>query len=360
MSDEERISIEAAAWLVRRDDGLDGAGQDRYLDWLAADPRHGEWIARHQQTWGDFDQLAHWCPKHSRTPNPDLLARPLPVAVARRQALIRWAVPLGCAAAVMLVAWVSFFTGSNGSKSFLAESVASAPPSSGHRLLEDGSMVELNRDSEIVVEFTPEIRRVRLLRGEAYFTVAKDAQRPFVVRANGVDARAVGTVFNVRVAGGEVEVLVTEGRVQVDALPGGMREVASNGAELSGGEAVKLAVSATPKQALLEAGQRAVVSLSDPSDSLQVLKVSAEDMDRLRGWQTKLLDFSSTPLAEVVAEFNRHNRIKIVIADDSIRAIPVVASFRADNVEGFVRLLEISCGVNVERREGELVLRRNR
>ena len=82
-------------------------------------------------------------------------------------------------------------------------------------MLDDGSVAELNRGAEIEVNYTVAERRVVLRRGEALFTVAKNPARPFVVRAGGVDVRAVGTAFNVKLAGPNLEVLVTEGTVHV-------------------------------------------------------------------------------------------------------------------------------------------------
>jgi transmembrane sensor len=80
--------------------------------------------------------------------------------------------------------------------------------------LPDGSLVELKEGSRIAVDFSAEQRQVRLV-GEAHFQVARDAARPFVVNAQGVMVRAVGTAFSVRVDSDEVQVLVTHGSVHV-------------------------------------------------------------------------------------------------------------------------------------------------
>src|SRR5204863_5888557 len=83
----------------------------------------------------------------------------------------------------------------------------------------DGSVVELNRGAVVSAHFTASERRMRLVSGEANFKVAKDPQRPFVVEARGVAVRAVGTAFNVRIDAVSVEVLVTEGVVNVAQPP---------------------------------------------------------------------------------------------------------------------------------------------
>src|SRR5690606_20213445 len=141
-------------------------------------------------------------------PDPDLLARP-----RRRSRFIAPAL-LAAAAAMAVLAALRFREAPPGRRPEVA-AVARVEPDLVH--LPDGSRVEIHPGGEIAERFTPGERRVSLLRGEAYFTVAKNPDRPFVVEANGVAVHAVGTAFNVRLPTDEaaVEVLVTEGIVHV-------------------------------------------------------------------------------------------------------------------------------------------------
>lgn len=362
LSEEERlISMAAAEWIVRRDSGFNPADQDRYFEWLAADPRHGEWVARHQKTWQRFDPLLG--DQESVAAGGlflPALEEPHPKFAAR--AGKAWLAPAGWAiAAVLVIAAFSSFRSAEGVNpgTLASNAVSSTGPQSEHRLLDDGSMVELNRGAAIAVDFSAGLRRVRLLRGEAYFTVAHDASRPFVVQAKDVSARALGTVFNVRLENDTIEVLVTEGRVHVEKAEAADDPALRSPAAAPATPQPVAEKASLPAQVVLEAGQRAVVGREPEDEPIQVLKVSANDMERLLSWQTRLLDFSSAPLAEVVAEFNRHNLSKLVIADDSLNTLPIVASFRADNVEGFLRLLEITADVKVDRHPGRIVLRRS-
>lgn len=324
---EHVIDLAAAEWLVQRDRGFTAKEQDEFFQWLATDPRHGEWLAIHDRTWRDFNRLAQWRPEHSSEPNPDLLARRRP----RRN--WAWSAALAAAAGIALAfgVWQWQLRTEHDRPAALA-----ASPGVRHQVLPDGTAVELNRGAEIEVAFTPAERRVRLVRGEAHFAVTKNPLRPFIVRANGVDVRAVGTAFDVRLGAESVEVLVTEGHVQVSPPS-----------------------SSVP---VLAAGQRTVVSFSAEAPPPQVLNVTPAEMAERLAWQPQLLDFSSTSLASVVEEFNRRSTsTKLVIADPELGRLPIVASVRSDNIEGFVRALELTAGVRTERRgENEIVLHQAR
>ena len=326
-----RIDLAAAEWLVRRDRGFTPQEQDEFFHWLSEDPRHGEWFAIHDETWREFNLLAEWRPEHGSEPNPDLLAG--------RRAGRPWlwltvaSTAVAASLAVTLALWRPWAEpASDGTAAKVAGVIQ-------HRLLPDGSEVELNRGAAIEIEFTPAERRVRLVRGEAHFAVAKNPARPFIVRANGVDVRAVGTAFDVRLDPESVEVLVTEGHVQVQ-MP-------------------------TATVPVLGAGQRTVVSFAPTAAPPRVFDVSPEEMARRLAWQPQLLDFSSTPLANVVAEFNRRaengHGVRFIIADPELASFPIEGWIRSDNREAFVRALELSGDVRVERRgEKEIVLHKAR
>lgn len=319
-----RLTREAAEWVARMDRGLAAGEQDAFSDWLAADPRHRETLARVRAHWARLDALEPAVA--GAEPDPDLLAppsrvRPLFVATL-------------AAAAAAVFAGVLYWQTVAPARS--EEVVIAATVEPAARVLTDGSVVALDPQTEMTVRYTTEERHVRLDRGEAHFAVTRDPDRPFVVRAAGVDIRAVGTAFKVRVDAQEVEVIVTEGRVQVDPAP-----------------ALEPAASASP---VLEARQRAIVSRTNPSAPPQIDALPADAVERLLARRHRPLDFNAAPLREIVAEFNRHNPVRIVVADPEVADIRISASFRADNVDGFVRLLQARFPVRVERRGDEIVL----
>lgn len=324
----EAIVTAASEWLARRDRGLTPAEQDAYLEWLRQDDRHGVAITRLEKSWGALDLLAEWRPEHSAQPNPDLLAVP-----HRRW---KWVAGFAAIAAALVVGIFVAPQLSESSPGARVERLAEL------RTLADGSVVELNKGAEIAVEFTAAERHIRLVRGEAYFTVAKNPARPFVVTAGGVRVRAVGTVFNVRLNGSDVDVLVTEGKVRVDPPkpdePG---------------------VSGALNAAMVGAGERTTVNAAVPTPlAPQVVEVTPAEVEHALAWQGVRIKFDNTSLADAVREFNRYHReTRLVVDDPRIARLPLGGNFRADNADAFVRMLESTAGVHAELRDGRYILR---
>jgi transmembrane sensor len=331
-SSPDDAELEASRWIVRIDAGLSAEEQDALSEWLAADGRHRELLAVQKAKWKALDRLENWRPVYSAEPNPDLLARPR----RRPSRTAMWLGGVAAGLALALALWRLPAPAVLDTSPVATEAVEVAAYES--RELEDGSRVELNRGARFRVVYTADERHVYLLSGEAFFEVAKDAARPFVVHAGGMGVRAIGTAFNVRVEPSAVDVFVTGGRVQVQpahSAPSPRAQGAAPGA-------------------MLEAGERVQVARGAQVDRMEVVKVTAEEADRLLAWKPRLLEFSATPLAEVVAEFNRRNRVRLVLGDPALEQLPIEASFRSDNVEGFVRVLELTAGVKA-RRAGEVI-----
>jgi transmembrane sensor len=189
----------------------------------------------------------------------------------------------------------------------------------------DGSEVTLNTNSEIRVAVTERERRVELQQGEAFFKVAKDSQRPFVVVVGDQRVVAVGTRFSVRRNEEDIQVVVTEGKVRLEST-GSLQPVAAG----------------------------TIARASNAGVLLQKTDLAAAE--EFLSWREGILVFRETTLADAVNEFNRYNIHKIVIADPGVAALRVAGNFRANNVAAFVRLLERGYPLRVERQGEEFVL----
>lgn len=213
--------------------------------------------------------------------------------------------------------------------------------------LADGSKVTLNTNTSIRVSLSDHERRVQLDRGEAFFEVAKDRSRPFVVYAGDKRVVAVGTKFSVRRENGDVQVVVTEGRVNLAAA-----EIASAppGTPGAGAGSAEIAI---PSSTFLDAGAIARTSHRE----VLVRKDAAADAERLLSWRRGYVSFDNVALADAAAEFNRYNTRKIVIADPAIAAIRVGGNFRSDNSDAFLALIQSGFPIVVEQDGDRVVLK---
>jgi len=194
--------------------------------------------------------------------------------------------------------------------------------------LRDGSNITLNTASQVHVELTPTERHVRLDKGEAFFEVAKDPNRPFIVQVDGKRVIAVGTKFSVRRNGNDIRVAVSDGKVRVEHTPSPLR-VRAEGA---GGEASQGNGSA---DVFVPAGSVA----STDNDRVMVHEESLAAVEDNLSWRQGYLTFHDTSLADAIAEFNRYNTHRITIEDPKIAAIRISGTFRAINYQAFVRVL---------------------
>jgi transmembrane sensor len=221
--------------------------------------------------------------------------------------------------------------------------------------LADGSRVTLNTDSALQVALKARERVVNLERGEAYFEVAKEKARPFIVNVGNKRVIAVGTQFSVRRDGDSVQVIVTEGTVRMEELgaPGSTQSpVAWSSAGPSG---VIPSAGGSAGGVLLPAGSIARAH----ADALLVQKEGSADIEKRLSWRTGQLIFRDTPLSEAVAEFNRYNERKFVIQDPSIGALQLGGIFRATNIDPFIELLKQGFPVRATEEGNRILLTHN-
>jgi transmembrane sensor len=341
---DDPIEEVASDWLTQREAGFSLAQKRAFERWCRADPRHAAAVVRLDATCALLRKLPRVRAElQTVVPFP---VKPRVTVPVRKFPALRVVLAMAAAVALAALGWWRW-AGPQPSLQVYATSNGGYE----HVVLADGSVVELNANSEARVDLLPNERRVNLLRGEAHFTVAPDAARPFVVSAHGVAVEAVGTAFNIRLADTAVEVLVTEGKVAVsDGGSGRTERDPRNGPTTSG------------SPTLLAANQRALVALASPKSSVLatpvVELVTSAGVRAALSWQERKLVFSETPLREVVAQFNRRNRLQLILGDAVVSERLMGGTFAADNVEGFLRLLEGSGTIEVERRDDVTVVLR--
>lgn len=330
------IRAEASEWISRRDRGFEPGEESRFECWRSDDWRHVEVLAQVEGAWGMLDR-----PRSNGLEDFRLHMRTA-ARRQRRRRLVR-AASILTAVCLLLALWP---------RQSVAPPLVAAVTTTAEvlepdrRTLSDGSIIECNADARIEIAFEPAVRRVRLLGGDVYFDVAKDVGRPFVVEAGGVAVSAVGTAFAVRVDAGAVDVLVTEGKVAV----GRAVEIGDSTPDPGG----------RPNTALVGAGDRIVVPIA--AGAIEILiptTTTPAERDHRLGWRVPRLKFSDTTIAEAIALFNEHNTRQLRLEDAVVEALRVSGAFRADNVEGFVRSLQITSGIEFQLRgEAEIILRK--
>lgn len=334
---DDRAALEQAAaeWFFRRDAGLTEAEEAELQAWLSVSPQHAEAFEEIAATW---DQ--------SLLVKDRVMRRPEVKAESQSDTRRGWKqiwmpAVLGIAAALA----VGFFGWWQ--PAHYSGTMTTTVGEIRQWRLPDGSTIDLNTDSTVAVQFSFGERRIDLVQGEAHFAVAKNPDRPFTVEAGQVSVRAVGTAFNVRRRTEAVDVIVTEGKVKVDA-PNLEPAVASASATL-----------VPVRDLYLEAGRRVSVALVAKAEipaTPAVEIVSQPAIAQSLAWQKRKVEFADASLGEMVAEFNRYNRHQLVINDPALAEKRFGGAFPADDYESFVQVLESTFGVVAERKRERTVL----
>jgi len=293
------VADQAAEWAIRINAGtVDAATDERLRRWLEGDPRCQGALLRAEAALSFVDRgraLAGVVPKPS----------PRPLWIRRKFAFAAVGLAAGLAAVSLLVA------GPHRYDTGLGE-IREVP-------LSDGSTVDINTQSTVEVAMRPDLREVRLTRGEAWFRVAHDTKRPFVVSAGRVHVRAVGTAFSVRRHDDGADVVVTEGVV----------ETWTTGDE---DHLVRVA-----------AGSKAYVAEYEPP---KVVPASA-DVARSLAWREGQIALEGETLGEAAAQFNRYNAQKLVISDPDLANETLVGQFRVTQPMTFASAVATTLGATV-------------
>lgn len=326
IGDSEKPVPEEISWAVRLDgQRLSAEEFARFKAWHDQSQSHTEKFSKVAALWRDLDMLSDvpMLPLEvARRSWRQTLSRLISPVMIRRQFAVMTAMIIFAAMTVMFL--------NQGQDKFIPVIHTSAIGARKTIDLADGSRVILNTGSQIEVLYTPERRIVRLMRGEAYFTVAHNKSRPFEVYAGTNIVRAVGTAFAVELRPELVEVTVTQGQVQLatlgsnDGPDGTMHEI---------------------PLALVRSGQNA--EISDRIKS--ITSIDQKEIDRRLAWKTGGLIFRGEALEDVIREVSRYTTTKIIISDPAIRKIKIGGYFKTSETDAMLQALETSFGVSVRR-----------
>ncbi|HVT25216.1 MAG TPA: FecR domain-containing protein [Rhizomicrobium sp.] len=316
--DAVEAEAQAAAWLERRDRADWTSELQAQLEtWLVESPAHRLAYLRLYAAWNYADRLVVM-----RRPRLSRL-----VSSSRKIGPATFKIAAACTVVAAIgVAGVSY--------SKKPQTQAFETPVGGHETLKlaDGSRIELNTNTKVRVALSAGQRKVWLDKGEAYFEIQHNEARPFTVITGNHRITDLGTKFAVRANGDSLRVALLEGRAKVDTD----------------------SVWSQPQSVILTPGDVVVATRS----SLSMERHPSHLLNEELGWRRGMLIFDRTPLADVVAQFNRYNAKKLSVSGAAAQ-MKIDGTFPADNIDDFLHLARAVLGLKIERQADVVMLSRN-
>jgi transmembrane sensor len=307
--DAERLEA-AADWHRRKQDGVTEGDAVEFARWIAVAENKAVY-GQVTRAWAAFDDSA--------ATEVERLRRDTRQRLQRRRFLRN--ITRIAATVVVAVGAGTIYWSSQG------DTYANDGPRPTVIALEDGSSLTLDSKSKVTVRYSQTARRLDLQRGQAGFTVAHDASKPFVVKVGDGSVTALGTSFNINRWGDGATVVLIDGKVRVDSGQPG-------------------------DDAILAPGQRVTVQ----GDRLS--PVGAADMAAVAAWRNGLLMFDDERLVEALASVNRHGELAVRLSDPSLGDLRISGLFRAGDTDAFYRGVASLHGLEAKVGTKEITLQR--
>lgn len=297
-TDRQKEARDAAlTWFTRLNSG-DAGDEDRtsHARWMAADPMHQAEYARLARIWRDLDQITD--PREALDMSAAMIPPSARTGFASRRAFLTAGAAALAAASVAVVA---------SPPDFLTSDHVTGTGEQRSLTLEDGSRVDLDADTAIALDFSETERKIRLLRGRAFFEVAKDPGRSFTVLAAAGSTTALGTRFVVHEWNGSVTVSVEESAVSV--------------------------VGPDKSDTVVKAGELVTY------DDVHLGQIRPVDMEAEIAWRRGKLIFEDRPLRQVLADVNRYRSGTIRVTDSRLLNMRVSGIFDIRNPDGVLEAI---------------------
>lgn len=353
--ERKTIHDEAAEWLARLDaDRPNGKTLAAFSLWVNANPAHAQEYRRLAEQWDELNLLTQMT-----LPSEQAMETVETVETANNK---HWGWPAwlasGSFAAVFLAIVVTFFGLDDSQQALYVTAIGEQKTIT----LADNSVVQLNTNSRLSVDYNDKRRGIHLIEGEAHFQVAHNPDLPFEVYTGTGVVRAVGTSFSVYIKHKQVEVVVDQGIVEIDtmpvpALPNKTEAVqavlpVSSGVEASSIESSDSKAILKIKPARIYAGAKATFEHHKP---LQLSLEEAVEIETQLAWRTGELKFRQKTLQYLVDEISRYTATKIIIIDSAARDMRVGGLFEIGNTQAMFDALELGFGIKVDRIDEHLV-----
>ena len=371
------INQEAAQWVLLLEDTPELSKKQitELNDWVATSDVHRECLENMAHSWGEMDLLSLvMVPQEIRNPSifssiRDKLLFPilaiyalLATCVRQRNQLLRpiFAAPL----AFCLFTWLLISIAPTEIKADHLVFKTKMGENSSH-VMPDGSTLWLNSSTTLNVDYSKNYRRINLIKGEAHFEVAKDATRPFEVYADNRLVRAIGTAFTVHKVNGAIEVLVSEGTVELAIVdntlvvipedyqaiqlePNFEKIVTSQHSPSAVAKVTKHSVQVKKTLGTLTAGQRISIPIDNENIS-DIDELDTSEVTRFLSWKEGKLIFAGESLEEVIKEITRHTTVQIDLLDPKLKSMRIGGQFQVGETDTLFYVLESGFGISVNR-----------
>lgn len=334
----QAIREKACLWLTRLEAGLQDDERRELESWLASDPVNAKELLAAGRLWdemgvlsalSDLFPLQRYAPRRNHWRYRVVVATTVTLVCI---GVLVWLFPLGSRSV-------------DGPPTTAATTMQRYETAIGDQAsvhLEDGTVVILNTDTVLDVNYSPSERVVYLRRGEAHFTVATNPDRPFNVHTGNRVVSVVGTIFNVRLGPQDgVEVTVLEGEVRL--VPA---------TEMADSVLERTSPSSQGIERTLKGGEMAIVD----QNVTTVRRINSADIAVHLSWQHGTLIFQGEPLESVLQEVSRYTPLEFVISDPTLRDISVGGYFRTGDVDAVLVALRENFNINAQRSGNSILL----
>lgn len=301
----QNLQRQAIDWILRLDSAAcTPAERQAFQEWLA---QGGDRQRIYRQLAGNWDRL-------DRFKGLDFPVRREALRYRPPRQRIRLVAELALAASLLLGIGVGSFS----EQGWYGHRASYTTERGGRQTVQlaDGSSLELGTDTELKVHVNRWQRSVELIKGEAFFSVVHNEQRPFEVKAGNGKIVDIGTQFDVRLQNERVAVAVLEGSVRVDTKDS--REIKAN-------------------QFLAYDNQG------------EFLKTTEDNLANLTAWRSGQLVFENRRLDEVLTELERYHDIRLNLSDPALAKLKVSGTFHTDNLDGALNIIAMTLPVDIQR-----------
>lgn len=294
----DRLQDEAIEWLIRLSaENCPETDTQAFNNWLHQSPAH-------QAAYAEITQRMNWLERVAKT-DTDTRNAALGYRPRGKKHTLQRTIKLATAASILLVAGIATFSSQGWYGNTRHYQVAQGEHKTIH--LADGSQLELNTDSEIKVRYNHFQRSIEIIKGEVFFSVQHNAQRPFIVTAGAGRSIDIGTEFNIHRQADKVVIAVQQGSVRVEA---------QQSRDLITSQAIAY------------------------NQNGEFINLPSSNIDSLTAWRHGKLIFNNCRLDEVLTEISRYHKVQLSLGNPKLGDKKVSGTFFINHL--FINLMPLT------------------